>query len=180
MKATGIVVRASIKFSSERVGEIINCERNTLPNHTFKMVKLTQVDDETATHFEATAPDASKQSFSDSESDSESDFEDDLDLENETIYDRIVALKDIIPPTQRNQLSSAVDTVKSVANTTLTRGGAFLWGATSSLLLLGVPLSLAILAETQLQEMEKEMSLQKSAQEVMAPGSESAFGEKTA
>lgn len=144
------------------------------------MVKLTQVDDETATQFEATAPAASKQTIYDSESDSESDFEDDLDLENETIYDRIVALKDIIPPNQRTQLSSAVDSVKSLANATLTKGGAVLWGATSSLLLLGVPLSLAILAETQLQEMEKEMSLQKSAQEVLAPGSEGAFGEKAA
>lgn len=173
-------MRVSIKFSSESTGENMKRESNIQPNHTLKMVKLTQVDDETATQFEATAPAASKQSFSDSESDSESDFEDDLDLENETIYDRIVALKDIIPPNQRSQLCAVVDTVKSAANTTLTRGGALLWGATSSLLLLGVPLSLAILAETQLQEMEKEMSLQKSAQEVLAPGSEGAFAEKTA
>lgn len=142
------------------------------------MVKLTQVDDETATTFEKTAP--AVQSFDDSDSGSDSEFEDDFDFESETLYDRLVALKDIIPPSQRTQVVNAVETVQSYANCALSRGGSLLWGLTSSALLLGVPLSLAILAETQLQEMEKEMSLQKSAQEVLAPGSESAFGEKSA
>lgn len=142
------------------------------------MVKLTQVDDETATQFEKTAASAPAQNFSDSDSDSDSEFEDDFDLENETIYDRIVALKDIIPPNQRSQICDSVTTVKSVASSVLNRGGALLWGVTSSVLLLGVPLALAILAETQLQEMEKEMSLQKSAQEVIAPGTEAAYAEK--
>lgn len=142
------------------------------------MVKLTQVDDETATNFEKTAPAA--QNFDDSASDSESEFEDDFDFESETIYDRIVALKDIIPPSQRNQIANTVSGVQTYASYALAKSGALLWGVTSSALLLGVPLSLAILAETQLQEMEKEMSLQKSAQEVLAPGSEGAYGEKSA
>lgn len=136
------------------------------------MVKLTQVDDETATQFEKTAP---ANSYSDSSA-SESDFEDDFDIENETFYDRIVALKDVVPPQQRTQIFQGVESVKSLASYALGRGGSLLWGVTSSILLLGVPLSLAILSETQLQEMEKEMSLQKSAQEVLAPGSEGAFG----
>lgn len=146
--------------------------------HTSKMVKLTQVDDETATQFEKTAPAA--QQFDDSESDSDAEYDDDFDFESETIYDRIVALKDIIPPSQRNQIVDAVENVQNIASLALSKGGSLLWGVTASALLLGVPLSLAILAETQLQEMEKEMSLQKSAQEVLAPGSESAFGEKSA
>lgn len=143
------------------------------------MVKLTQVDDETATQFEKTAPAAN--TYSDSDSEAESDFEgDDFDFENETLYDRIVALKDIVPPGQRTQISNAVDYAKSFASVIFSKGGSVLWGVTSSALLLGVPLSLAILSETQLQEMEKEMSLQKSAQEVLAPGSEGAYGvEKT-
>ncbi|GEQ72161.1 hypothetical protein JCM33374_g5847 [Metschnikowia sp. JCM 33374] len=145
------------------------------------MVKLTQVDDETATKFETTAPAAGAQTYSDSESDSESDYEDDFDIENETLYDRIVALKDVVPPTQRTQIVNAVESAKSIASSAFSKGGSLLWGVTSSILLLGVPLSLAILSETQLQEMEKELTLQKSAQEVLAPGSEGAFnGEKTA
>lgn len=141
------------------------------------MVKLTQVDDETATQFEKKAP-ATTQFDSESESDSESDFEDEFDVENETFYDRVVALKDIIPPGQRNQIVSTAESVQSLVSSAFAKGGSLLWAVTSSVLLLGVPLSLAILAETQLQEMEKEMSLQKSAQEVLAPGSEGAFGEE--
>lgn len=142
------------------------------------MVKLTQVDDETATQFENTSAAAPAQSFSDSESDSDSDYEDDFDIETETIYDRVVALKDIIPPNQRTQITESVSTLKNFASSALNKSGSFLWAVTSSALLLGAPLALAILAETQLQEMEKEMSLQRSAQEVLAPGSDAAYGEK--
>lgn len=144
------------------------------------MVKLTQVDDATANDFTA----SEKQTFahsagSDSEiSDSDSDIEDDFDLENETLVDRLVALKDIIPPQNRTQILNASEVAKSYVISALHRSGNLLWGLTSSALLLGVPLSLAILAETQLQEMEKEMSLQQSAQDVLAPGSESAFGDE--
>lgn len=140
------------------------------------MVKLTQVDDETATQFEKTAPPAA---HTESDSESDSEFEDDFDIESETIYDRIVALKDIVPPDQRTQIADSVSSIKTYASSALNKGGALLWGVTSSVLLLGVPLALAILAETQLQEMEKEMSLQKSAQDVLAPGSEGALAEKT-
>lgn len=144
------------------------------------MVKLTQVDDETATQFEQTSAKPADV-YNESESDSDSDVEDDFDIENETIYDRIVALRDIIPPNQRDQIVSTASTLRGLVSSGFNKGGALLWTVTSSILLLGVPLSLAILAETQLQEMEKEMSLQKSAQEVLAPGSEGAFGgEKTA
>ena len=137
------------------------------------MVKLTQTDDETANTFEQ-APQATKeQTYSDSESDSDSD-EDDFD-ENETLFDRVVALKDIVPPQQRTQIASGISYVQSLVNSGATKTGSLLWTLTSSALLLGVPLSLAILAETQLQEMEKEMQLQQSAQDVLAPGSEGAY-----
>lgn len=150
------------------------------------MVKLTQIDDESKTAFEQpesvevpkTEPVEVASESDDSES--ESDVEDDFDFESETVFDRIVALKDIIAPERRESLVSVVDTVKSYANCALNKSGIFLWTLTSSALLLGVPLSLAILAETQIQEMEKEMSLQQSAQEVLAPGSEGAFAEKEA
>ncbi|EGV65675.1 mitochondrial import receptor subunit Tom22 [Yamadazyma tenuis] len=132
------------------------------------MVKLTQIDETQASAFEP----KNEQVYSDSDSESESEIEDDFDIENETLYDRILALKDIIPPKQRNVLLSAVQTVQSSVTTGLFKGGNLLWGVTSSLLLLGVPLSLAILSETQLQEMEREMSLQESAQSVLASGSE--------
>lgn len=140
------------------------------------MVKLTQIDDESATTFDkAQAPTPKTESYSDSDSESESDLEDDFDLENETMYDRIIALKDIISPQQRSQIVTTSESVKSLLVSGLNKGGNLLWGLTSTVLLLGVPLSLAILAETQLQEMEKEVSLQQAAQDVLAPGSENAF-----
>ncbi|EGW30066.1 uncharacterized protein SPAPADRAFT_52901 [Spathaspora passalidarum NRRL Y-27907] len=143
------------------------------------MVKLTQIDDETQAQFEEKPASTSiVDSEEESESESDDEFDDDYDFENETIYDRIVALKDIIAPEQREQLVSVTETIKSTVNATLNNGGKFLWTLTSSALLLGVPLALAILSETQLQEMEKDLSLQQSAQDVLAPGSEAAFSEK--
>lgn len=147
------------------------------------MVKLTQIDDTDAAAFEkvdATPVATKPETYESDDSDSDSDIDDDYDIENETIYDRVVALKDIIDPQQRQQLVSSVELVKSYVNGAVNKSGNLLWTLTSSILLLGVPLSLAILSETQLQEMEKEMSLQQSAQDVLAPGSEAAFDKPVA
>lgn len=146
------------------------------------MVKLTQIDDSDVAAFEKVevgAVETKAEAYESDESDSESDIEDDFDIENETIYERVVALKDMIDPHQRQQLLSSVELIKSYVNSAVNKSGNLLWTLTSSVLLLGVPLSLAILSETQLQEMEKEMSLQQSAQEVLAPGSEAAFDKKS-
>ncbi|EDK46933.1 hypothetical protein LELG_05114 [Lodderomyces elongisporus NRRL YB-4239] len=146
------------------------------------MVKVTQIEDETFTNGQQTVEKVEINQFSDDDasdvSDSEFSDDDDFDYENETIYDRIAALKDIIPPLQRDQLSSLTSTVSSYVSAAANNGGKLLWALTSSSLLLGVPLALAILSETQLQEMEKDMSLQKAAQDVLAPGSDEAFNEK--
>lgn len=145
------------------------------------MVKLTQVDDEVSSQYESattqSTTEAKQQVESDSDSD-ESDFEDDFDYENETIYERIVALKDIIPPSQRSAIGSSVYTIKDYVRSGLSASGNLLWILSSSALLLGVPAALAIMAESQIQEMEKELTLQQSAQDVLAPGSEAAFAEK--
>lgn len=142
------------------------------------MVKLTVVDDDTAADFVKNT--SSSQNFDDSSSESDSEFEDDYDSESETILNRIAALKDIIPPSKRIQIINTFEAAQSLTSMALSKCGSLLWGITASSLLLGVPLSLAILSETQLQEMEKEMALQKSAKEVLAPGSESAYDEKSA
>ncbi|CAH6719530.1 mitochondrial import receptor subunit Tom22p [[Candida] jaroonii] len=113
------------------------------------MVKLTQID-------ETKEPEL-KEVYTDSESDSE--IEDDFN-EDETLYERIVALKDIIPPEQRTNLMKISSNVSSTLNWGLSKSGNILWTLTSSILLLGVPLSLAIISETQLQEMENNLNLQ--------------------
>lgn len=130
------------------------------------MVKLTQVDENTVNQVNKDTPKDEK-TYEESESESDSDVEDDFD-ESETLLERIAALKEIVPPKQRRQIYALGKTATSTFNTGLTKGGNILWTLTSSALLLGVPLSLAILAETQLQEMEKDISLQQSAQDVLA------------
>ncbi|AGO12020.1 AaceriAGR345Cp [[Ashbya] aceris (nom. inval.)] len=98
-----------------------------------------------------------------------SDEEDDFD-ENETMYDRIVALKDIISPKQRKRLSQAYSSTVWLFQGLFSKGGNVVWALTTSALLLGVPLSLSLLAEQQLIEMEKNFDLQKDANEILAAG----------
>ncbi|KAI5970174.1 tom22 [Candida margitis] len=144
------------------------------------MVKLTQVEDESQTTYPdgtTTVEKVEVDTFDDSDSEFEDD-DDDFDLENETFYDRVAALKDIVSPQHRDQIYNLSSTVTSYVQSGLNNGGKLLWTLTSSSLLLGVPLALAILSETQLQEMESNISLQQSAQDVLAPGSEEAFGGK--
>lgn len=143
------------------------------------MVKLTQVEDEQEAIFQEQRSTEAKEAASaadayDTESESDSD-DDDFD-EEETIYDRIIALKDIIPPKQRTQVSSVVSSTYSTIYSGVSKAGNLTWILTTSALLLGVPLSLSILAEQQLMELEKEFKLQQGANDILAPGSEQQQG----
>lgn len=94
-----------------------------------------------------------------------SDVEDDEALD-ESLFDRIAALKDIVPPVYRKNLSSATSTGYSWASKALSLGGKTLWVVSTSALLLGVPWALAFGEEQQVQEMEREMQMQRNANEV--------------
>lgn len=134
------------------------------------MVKLTQIDDETVA---AAAVEEQKffEEVEESESESDSDFEDD-DIENETLYDRIVALKDIVPPEQRLRATKLADKIKSYTATGLSTSGSLLWTVTSTGLLLGFPFFIALFSEMQLQEMEKGVAMQQSSQDLIAAGTD--------
>lgn len=139
------------------------------------MVELTEIKDETNN----TAPTPqvvpseplngteSKEADEQDETDEDdSDFDDDFD-ENETILERIVALKDIISPKQRQTVSNIIGSTTSIIRSVFAKGGSLTWAVTTSALLLGVPLSLSILAEQQLIEMEKTFDLQKDANDLL-------------
>ncbi|OEJ88168.1 Mitochondrial import receptor subunit TOM22 [Hanseniaspora opuntiae] len=97
--------------------------------------------------------------YNDSESDEELD--DDLyEIDNETFFDRINAIKYIIAPETRECISKKIDSLKSTTNTLFNKSGNFLWGLSTTALLFGVPLALTILAEQQLIELEKQFTLQ--------------------
>ena len=87
-------------------------------------------------------------------------------MPDETFADRLAALKDIVPPTYRKHLSNTISTTSSWVQTTLNYGGKTLWVVSTSVLLLGVPWALAFAEEQQMAEMEREMKMQQSANEV--------------
>ena len=94
-----------------------------------------------------------------------SDDEEDY-MPDESFADRLAALKDIVPPTYRKTLSNTFSTTSSWVSTTLNYGGKTLWVVSTSVLLLGVPWALAFAEEQQMAEMEREMKMQQSANEV--------------
>ncbi|AET41474.1 Tom22p Ecym_8189 [Eremothecium cymbalariae DBVPG len=98
-----------------------------------------------------------------------SDDDDDFD-ENETFFQRFLALKDIIAPQQWQRVNKVYDATVSMCKVVFSKSGNVLWAVTTSALLLGVPLSLSILAEQQLIEMEKSFDLQKDANDILATG----------
>lgn len=76
------------------------------------------------------------------------------------------ALKDIVPPTYRKRLYAAAESGYAWASSGLSFSGKTLWVVSTSALLLGVPWALAFSEEQQVLEMEREMRMQQSANEV--------------
>lgn len=146
------------------------------------MVELTEIRDESAATTkpqavpaepinESEKKDINLASKFDDDDDEDSEFDDDFD-ENETLLERLAALKDIVPPKQRQNVSKIFSTASTFLSNAFKRGGSLTWALTTSALLLGVPLSLSILAEQQLIEMEKTFDLQKDANDLLGQGEE--------
>jgi import receptor subunit TOM22 len=94
-----------------------------------------------------------------------SDDDDALPME-ESLTDRLLALRDMIPPTTRSYISSTVSTATSYIKSGLGMGGKALFVLSTSALLLGVPWALAFAEEQQVVEMEKEMRMREMGSEV--------------
>ncbi|EAS27861.3 mitochondrial import receptor subunit [Coccidioides immitis RS] len=143
------------------------------------MVKLTEVEDE---HFKekpaTTKNDALLLSDDDDDyTDTESEISTDsyATLEEESLYERIAALQDIIPPSSRRKISSTVSAITSFTKSTLSFGGKTLWVVSTSAFLLGVPWALALAEEQQYVQMEREQGMIKGANEMLTPGATSAL-----
>ena len=109
-----------------------------------------------------------------SASDSESDIDDSDDGPlDETFYERVAALRDIVPPPTRARISHAFSTTKNGVSTVASFGGKTLWAITASLLLLGIPFMMAVETEAQAQEEEKAMQMQAGSNDLLAPGTQS-------
>ena len=77
----------------------------------------------------------------------------------ETLLDRISALKDIVPPKTRARISAATSSVVNATSTGITYGGKGIWVIATSVLLLGIPYALALGEEQQLMEEERQRGL---------------------
>ncbi|KXS96560.1 hypothetical protein AC578_1965 [Pseudocercospora eumusae] len=129
------------------------------------MVKLEEVPDEELYASQQGPKEDEDEWDTDSESEV-SDVEDDESLD-ESLLDRVYALKDIVPPTYRKHVSNVASTGYSFVSKSASFSGKALWVISTSALLLGVPWALAFSEEQQLQEMEREMRMQQSANELL-------------
>jgi import receptor subunit TOM22 len=91
--------------------------------------------------------------------------EDDFNPGEETLYDRVVALKDIVPPQTRSALVVNYARTKSWLEWGLGQAGNIAWIVSTSALLVGLPLALAIEDETRITQQEREMQMQSQGQQ---------------
>lgn len=90
---------------------------------------------------------------------------------DETLFDRLNALRDIIPPKTRARISSLSSSLFSATSTTVNYSGKGLWVLATSILLLGIPYALALGEEQQYAEEERSRGMMaEGAQGMMQPG----------
>jgi mitochondrial import receptor subunit TOM22 len=86
---------------------------------------------------------------------------------DESLLDRIAALKDIVPPTTRHSLAFKVSKTASFVKRTSKVAGNVIWVVTTSALLIGLPLALILEDEAKVVAQENEMlAQQQGAQQV--------------
>lgn len=111
----------------------------------------------------------------DSDIEQEVDAEEEFDPSQESLYERFAALKDIIPLETRNSLSEKVTTTFNFTRSSSKVIGNLVWVITTSSLLVGLPLALAIEDESRITMEEKSLLAQQSgAQQMLAPEGEQA------
>ncbi|KIW59943.1 hypothetical protein PV05_00201 [Exophiala xenobiotica] len=145
------------------------------------MVKLEELEDE---HFlnkpETTSGDALLVDDDEDYTDTDSEISDDgsepeLD---ESLLDRLSALRDIVPPKARAKISSVTSSIYSATSTTVNYSGKGLWVLATSILLLGIPYALALGDEQQFIEEEKQRQMMaEGAQGMIQPAEQQAGGQ---
>ncbi|KAJ4001706.1 mitochondrial outer membrane translocase complex, subunit Tom22 [Lentinula boryana] len=125
------------------------------------MVKVEIVDEK-----ESNSPYASDSSAASS---SESLSSVDSEIANdETIFDRLAALVDIVPPTTRHKITSRIASTGSFFKTTGKVVGNIVWIVTTSALLVGLPLAVSLEDEAKVVAQEKEE--QQAGQQMLSSG----------
>ncbi|KAA6408721.1 MAG: mitochondrial import subunit Tom22 [Lasallia pustulata] len=89
---------------------------------------------------------------------------------DESLRDRLLALRDMLPPSTRRRIAASTATFTGYVKSGLLYGGKTLWVVSTSALLLGMPFALAFAEEQQVVEMEKEQRMRELGNEVLTPG----------
>ena len=110
--------------------------------------------------------------------DSEISNESDYDPTNETLAERLYALRDIIPPTTRGWVSGHVGNISSKAWSVLSFSGKGAWVITTSALFFGVPFALSFAEDQQLTAMEQEYNMRQQGGELLTAGAEQGTAER--
>src|SRR5271170_5609480 len=128
------------------------------------MVEFEEIKDE---HYEE------NDGFEDEESDGDySDASEDEDqgqdegVQDETIIDRIVALKDIIPAHQRDAISRSISKAYSFGSMATFIGGKAVYILITSILMLGIPYALSLEEDKMISEQERQLQLAQGMSEV--------------
>jgi len=129
------------------------------------MVKV-EIVDEHNSPYSSSAPSRTNSS------DSLSSIASDASVPDESVYDRLFALVDIVPPTTRQSITSSVSKTASFVRKTGKVVGNIVWIVTTSALLVGLPLALSLEDEAKIVQQEQEMlAQQQGAQQMLSPGS---------
>ncbi|OBZ68945.1 Mitochondrial import receptor subunit tom22 [Grifola frondosa] len=114
------------------------------------------------------SPYASSSSSRTSSSVSLSSVGSEIDRE-ESFYERLAALVDIVPPTTRHKISTRISNTAGFFKSTGKLVGNLVWIVTTSALLIGLPLALSLEDEAKIVAQEKEMLAQQQGQQMLAP-----------
>lgn len=97
--------------------------------------------------------------WSDESSDDEGDAYDETAIESETLFDRIAALKDIVPAHQRDALVRAISKTYSYGTVATFIGGKVAYVLITSVLMLGIPFALTLEEDRMFAEQERQYQM---------------------
>jgi len=98
-----------------------------------------------------------------------SSVESDSPVDDESLLDRLAALKDIVPPTTRHSLVSKVSKTAAFVKRTSKFAGNVIWVVTTSALLIGLPLALILEDEAKVVAQENEILAQQQGTQQVRP-----------
>lgn len=95
---------------------------------------------------------------------------------DETLFDRLAALRDVVPPSTRQAIAQRISTVSSYGSTAFVWGGRAAWVLTTTALLFGLPYALAVEDEMRVVQQERDMASQQQGAQQVGPAARGGEG----